>query len=96
MKTLWFKQKYINSILNKTKTNTIRLLSNKLPNINDICLCSVGPRSAFCSIKIINKEQINFNDLSDEKQKELLIIYNLDYQSKFINLEFELWQTKLD
>jgi hypothetical protein len=73
MKTLWFKQIYVQDILSGTKVDTIRKRSSRLPNVGDIVAFTVGPRPPFCNVRIISISPAE--DLSDYRATQVRGIY---------------------
>ena len=55
MKSLWFKQIYVEPILSGKKNYTVRKQAKRNPNKGDIVALTVGPRPAFAKAKIIDK-----------------------------------------
>ena len=81
MKTLWFKQVFVEPIVQGTKTWTVRSKTNGLA-VGDVVQCSVGPRPPFAVVKIVDIREteptVNTKDLYPEA-------------FRLWALEFELW-----
>jgi len=89
MKTLWFKQRYVESILCEEKTFTIRAKTNLKEN--DIIALSVGPRPSFAHAKINRIEQVHSSDLSIDYQQNLRTL-NYKLNRILFRIDFKLIQ----
>lgn len=92
MKTLWFKQCYVSPILSGEKTDTIRRDSDRLPVPGEIVAFSVGPRPAFCRVKIVKRELIDLAQLKNARRREVLGIY-ADESGPMARLTFRVLDT---
>lgn len=66
MKTLWFKQCYVRPILDGIKQETIRSAKRPGPMIGAHITVSVGPRTPFALIEVVDNEVIMLADLDPE------------------------------
>ena len=89
MKSLWFKQIYVESIINGSKKDTIRNLSARLPKIGEIINFSVGPRKPFASAKIVKIEDVNLNQIVSSRKDQVTACYS-DINKKFVKVSFQL------
>ena len=55
MKSLWFKQIYVQPILSGEKNYTVRKEGKRNPAVGETVALTVGPRPAFAKAKIIDK-----------------------------------------
>jgi len=73
MKSLWFKNEYVQPILSGDKKDTIRKSSNHLPKIGEEVELSVGPARVFAKALILSIAPIGA--LSKEREQEVVKIY---------------------
>ena len=71
---LWFKQKYVEPILDGTKTSTVRV---KCPNykVGDLVSFAVGPRKPFCSAVIDAIDRIAVDSLEEQHRVAVRTLY---------------------
>lgn len=74
MKTIWFKGKYIEPILDGTKTDTIRKGIIQIKP-GAIIPAQNGPRKPFARLKILSCAPIDISDLPPERQAGVRSIY---------------------
>lgn len=72
---IWFKQQYVQPILDGTKTDTLRAKLLKNVQEGDILTASVGPRPAFALLQIIHIDTVKLYDLSHERRRSLRALY---------------------
>ena len=74
MKTLWFKARYVDPILTGQKTHTIRARAPKL-GVGEIIDVSVGPRTPFARVKILDISTVDLCALPVEEQRSIADLY---------------------
>ena len=73
MKSLWFKSKYVDPILNGDKIDTIRKAQPPINlKVGDVIAAQVGPRSPFALLEITD---ISIIGLPFERQAEICRLY---------------------
>lgn len=85
---LWFKQRYVESILSGEKTDTIRRRSSRLPVAGQIVSFSVGPRPAFARARVIAVEDVDLSNLSPGRAGQVTELF--DPRESFSRIRFEL------
>lgn len=78
MKTLWFKQIYVTSILDGSKHITVRPPSTRLPDVGEVVAASVGPRRPFAHLLIEGKRVARVQELTPEHRKDVEALYGVD------------------
>ena len=77
MKTLWFKQIYVDPILRGDKTDTIRRATCKV-DAGEVLAFTVGPRFPFATVKIIDRENIDASRLPPGRKQIIKQLYGND------------------
>lgn len=93
MKNLWFKQCYVEPILENKKNDTIRKNSLKLPVEGEEISFSVGPRRPFAFAKITRREYIDITACEQNRRDQLSSIYP-GFSGVLVRLEFKLEGTR--
>lgn len=86
MKSLWFKQIYVQPILSGEKNYTVRKEGNRNPSVGEIVSLTVGPRPAFARAKIIDKTVF----IISSEMKELYGKLYPDYIGTFEKIVFSI------
>jgi hypothetical protein len=73
MKSLWFKQCYVEDILAGRKTDTIRKSSSHVPKPGQIVAFSIGARKPFATAEILSVESVA--QISEHRLDDLREIY---------------------
>jgi uncharacterized protein YqfB (UPF0267 family) len=89
LKSLWFKQAFVADILSGAKRDTIRVPSERLPKIGEMCRLQVGPRPAFAYARIIAIEIITLALLPQWRRDQVIACYPNPPQ-KLARLEFRV------
>lgn len=90
MKTLWFKNEFVDPILTGKKTHTVRKEASRLPVVGERVALSVGPRAPFALAIIIAREPIDLERLSALKRREMEKCYPDGITVSLIRLSFRL------
>jgi len=90
MKMAWFKQKFVEPILSKEKTNTVRKKGSRLPTIGDTVGFQVGPRTPFCIAKITEIKDIAIKDLPEEHQQDVFRCFKGKELPNMVQIFFEV------
>jgi hypothetical protein len=91
MKTLWFKQEFVEPIRQGEKTSTLRRRGGSL-RPGDIVQCQVGPRKPFAIIKI---GRMRRKRLSCVERQMMQQIYAEEVAAA-VRVDFELWGDQPD
>lgn len=73
MRGLWFKGKYVDSILSGKKTDTIRTSCSLSPG--EMIRLSVGPRPHFAVAKILSVEKLALAELPEARRRSVIECY---------------------
>lgn len=88
MADLWFKARYVPSILDGTKRSTMRRPSPRLPQPGTNARASVGPRPAFATLRIESHRAIHVSELDEQYQRDLDAMY--PGQTELVEISFSV------
>lgn len=88
MRSLWFKQRYVASILDGSKTDTIRAARPGLPRPGEIVTLNVGPRPAFAHAQILSIEPVAEDELGADRLET--VRQDCSQSGSLVRLRFEL------
>lgn len=87
MKTLWFQNKYVESILSGEKTETIRKVSIRNNfEVGQQVQFTVGPRPAFAIVEILSCENVAYEEIT-EKHADAIEIYGVYPEYRIIKFK---------
>ncbi len=96
MKSLWFKQKFVEPILTGAKTDTVRRPSARLPKEGDTVMFQVGPKPPFATALITRVQEIGIDHLSEAHKRDVLACFPCDDTVPLVRIEFTVLPSNSD
>jgi len=75
---MWFKKRYVDDIMQGTKTDTIRVASSRLPRVGEVVPFSVGPIRPFAFARITDVCEVQLADLDAERAADVRAMVDAD------------------